>query len=297
MQIPNCPEEQARASFSPSAWSQGEIYLANGAVVPGAVQYTDRGVELTAGVRRSARRSYQVMLTCGATGVCHCDCTCPFETRGGCAHCAAVVQLWCRRPDLFAGVGSAGASVPPPTRDMLAAASNEPPATVTATAPHAALWVAGDGTIGIDLEQAGARASLLHDTLGDYLTPVPDQHCITLSPLGFASALQQGVTVAQVFMTLAEVTAGAIPSAVTRQLNHWAAATDNLHLYDSLSVIEFADDFILPELLRVSGLRHYLVHIFSPRVIAVQPQQVPALVADLEARGYMPRVEPIAHER
>ncbi len=248
-------------------------------------------------MRRSARRSYQVTLTCDATGACRCHCTCPFETRGGCVHCAAVVQLWCRRPDLFAGARSTRASVPPRSTDVLAAVTTETPTTETTPALRAALWVAGDGTICVDLEQAGARTGWLHDTLGDYLTPVPGQQCTTLSALGFANALQQGVTIAQILMTLTEVTAGAVPAAVRQQLDRWAAATDNLHLYDSLCVIEFADEFILPELLRVSGLRHYLVHIFSPRVIAVQPQQVPALVADLEARGYMPRVEPVAHER
>jgi hypothetical protein len=208
-----------------------------------------------------------------------------------------VVQLWCRRPDLFAGAGSTVSSVLPRPAQALAGESTASPATATTPAPRAALWVAGDGTVCIDLVQAGARARWLHDMLGDYLTPVPDQHYVTLSVFGFANALQQGLTVTQVLMTLTDVTADAVPSTVVQQLDRWAAATDNLHLYDSLCIIEFADDFILTELLRVSGLRHYLVHIFSPRVIAVQPQQVSALVADLEARGYMPRVEPVAHER
>ncbi len=296
-QLPDCQEEKARAGFSPSAWSRGEIYLANGAVVPGVMHHIDRGVQVTAEVRRSARRSYQITLTCDAAGACRCHCTCPFETQGDCAHCAAVVQLWCRRPDLFAGAGSTVARVPPRPAQALAGESTESPAIATTPAPRAALWVAGDGTVCIDLVQAGARARWLHDMLGDYLTPVPDQHYVTLSVFGFANALQQGLTVTQVLMTLTDVTADAVPSTVVQQLDRWAAATDNLHLYDSLCIIEFADDFILTELLRVSGLRHYLVHIFSPRVIAVQPQQVSALVADLEARGYMPRVEPVAHER
>lgn len=297
MRMPDCNEEQARAAFSPSAWSQGETYLASGAVAPGAVRNTDRGVELTAEVRRSVRRTYHVTLMCDDTGTCRGVCNCPFETRGGCAHCAAVVQLWCRRPDLFAGAAPAAVVVPPPSTDVQMAMATEAPPHDTTLARRTALWLASDGTIGIDLQQIGPRARVLHDTLGDYLTPVAGQGYGTLSALGFANALQQGVTAAQVLMALTEVAGGTVPPAVMQQVNRWAAATDNLHLYDRLSVVEFADDFILPELLRVSGLRHYLVHIFSPRVIAVQPHQVPALVADLEARGYMPRVEPITHER
>lgn len=295
MAIPSLNEERARASFSASAWHQGETYVANEAVTQRAVQHTPRGMVLTAEVRRSAYRSYRVTIVCDETGACQCDCTCPFETQGGCAHCAAVVVLWCRRPDLFAGAEPAMTVTPArPVDEQTTAATHAPETPTLATAdlspPNGAgLWVAADGTICIDLDRAGR----LRDTLGEYLLSVTGQRFVTLSALGFANALQQGMTMTQVLMALAEAADGTIPPTVRQQIDRWAAATDNVHLYDSLCVIEFADEFILQELLRVSGLRHYLLHIFSPRVIAVQPKQVNALVADLEARGYMPRVEPL----
>lgn len=300
MLIPNLNEEIARTNFSPSAWNWGENYLAHAAVTAGTVQRTPRGVELTADVRRSAHRSYRVTIVCDETGACQGDCTCPFETRGGCAHCAAVLMLWCRRPDLFSGSEPSLSS--PATRSMNQKTSQDTdtpaagPATTTAKISPAGgtgLWVAADGTICIDLDHAGLRAGRLQDTLGEYLLPVSGQPYVTLSALGFASARQHGITTGEVQTALAEASHGTMPAAVIQQIDRWTAATDNLHLYDSLCVIEFADDFILHELLRVSGLRHYLVHIFSPRVIAIQPKQVNALVADLEARGYMPRVEPV----
>lgn len=297
MILPNISEETARASFSPSAWSQGEAYLASRAVTLGTWQDTAHGFEMTAEVRRSARRSYRVTLVCDRTGTCQWGCICPFEAGGGCAHCAAVVILWCRQPELFhssesPAVVTRAAAASWPVADA-AVRPGVPAATTTvpATAPRAALWVATDGTICGDLAGAGESGSRLQAALGEHLTTASDSSYVTLSALGFANALQQGVTAAQVLAALADATAGSLPPAVAQQIDRWVAASDNLHLYDSLCIVEFADDFILQELLRVSGLRHYLIHIFSPRVIAVQPKQVAALVADLETRGYMPKVE------
>ena len=291
MMLPNVDEETVRASFSPSAWNQGEAYVAAGAVTPYPPQHTARGIEVTADVRRSSRRSYRVTIECQSNAtICRWHCTCPFEAGGGCAHCAAVIMLWCRQPDLFHGVAPPGFGGSPASIEVNAAV----PVTVTpapAVAPQT-LGVAADGTIRIDLTNAGGRGDRLRQALGEYLAQDAQDGSASLSALGLASALQQGMTASQVRGVLADAVDGPLPSEVNQQIERWVAATDNLHLYDSLCIVELADDFILQELLRTSGLRHYLVHVFSPRVIAVQPKQVDALVADLEMRGYMPRVEP-----
>ena len=76
-----------------------------------------------------------------------------------------------------------------------------------------------------------------------------------------------------------------------QRLQGWADAQDTFHLYDNLPVVEFADDFALQELLRAGGIRRYLLHIFSPRLVAIHPRHVNDLVAEMERRGLMPKVE------
>lgn len=286
MQRTGFDEDKARTHFSPAAWHRGEAYVVNGAVTPITIQRTPNGLQIVADVQRSANRSYRVTLVCAETGVCRWQCTCPFEAGGSCAHCAAVVMWWCRQSDPIDVQQVSSPAVSPRTASVTAR-----PAPEATPDDKRMLWLAADGTICVDVANTDERAMRVQDLLGDYLTPVQEHRYVTLSALGFANARQQGVGVDQILAALTAVLDGPLPAEIAAQVDRWIAATDNLHLYDSLCLLEFADDYILQELLRVSGLRHYLVHIFSPRVIAVQPKQVDALVADLESRGYMPRVE------
>lgn len=79
------------------------------------------------------------------------------------------------------------------------------------------------------------------------------------------------------------------PTAVTT-IQRWWKAYGAIRLYDELALIELSDDVLLPELLAASALRKSVLHTFSPRLIAVDPGAVDAVVADLTARGYTPRV-------
>jgi hypothetical protein len=63
-----------------------------------------------------------------------------------------------------------------------------------------------------------------------------------------------------------------------------------VRLYDDLTLIELADDYLLPELLRVTSLPAAMIHTLSPRLIAVDPQAVDRLVAELTRAGHPPGV-------
>jgi hypothetical protein len=68
-----------------------------------------------------------------------------------------------------------------------------------------------------------------------------------------------------------------------------------LHLYENIAIIEFADDYALPELMAATHLNQALLYTFSPRVIAVRPDRIDALVDELRARGYTPTLEGSNH--
>ena len=40
-----------------------------------------------------------------------------------------------------------------------------------------------------------------------------------------------------------------------------------------------------------TALREYVIHEFSPRLVAIQPDAVDDLVQEMEKRGYTPHVE------
>ncbi|MBI4769398.1 MAG: hypothetical protein HY784_03020 [Chloroflexi bacterium] len=76
---------------------------------------------------------------------------------------------------------------------------------------------------------------------------------------------------------------------LAKHLERWWENFGRLHLYHDLALIEFSDDFALPELLAGTALSRHLLYRFSPRLIAVRPDSIEELFADLEARGHTPR--------
>jgi hypothetical protein len=83
---------------------------------------------------------------------------------------------------------------------------------------------------------------------------------------------------------------GRLPRVVRATLDRWWQGYGALRLYDDLTVIELGEDILLPELLATTSLPAALLHTFSPRVVAIDPSLADALVAELTARGYAPRV-------
>ena len=68
-----------------------------------------------------------------------------------------------------------------------------------------------------------------------------------------------------------------------------------LQIYEDMTLIEFADDFCLPELLAGTRLSQILVTTFSPRLIAVRTEAAADFVAELQAKGYTPHHEGVQH--
>jgi hypothetical protein len=82
-----------------------------------------------------------------------------------------------------------------------------------------------------------------------------------------------------------------IPDTWQDMLRAWSQNYGKLHVYEDLTLIELADDYVLQELLATTALQDYLVYQFSPRLVAIQPDAVDILVQEMEQRGYTPRVE------
>lgn len=101
---------------------------------------------------------------------------------------------------------------------------------------------------------------------------------------------EEGITGPELVRALADRSEAALPEAARSILERWWAGYGTLRLYDDLSLIELADDYLLPELLATTSLRSSLIHAFSPRLIAVDTRAVDGLVAELTRLGHGPRV-------
>ena len=76
-----------------------------------------------------------------------------------------------------------------------------------------------------------------------------------------------------------------------RKLRAWGRNYGQLHVYENLTLLELADDYVLQELLVSTSLHEYLVYQFSPHLVAVRDDAVDQLVQEMERRGYTPRVK------
>ena len=83
---------------------------------------------------------------------------------------------------------------------------------------------------------------------------------------------------------------GAVPDEVLARLNSWCTGYGTTRLYDDLALVEVAEDALLPEVLAATSLRAHVLQAFTPRLVAVAPQAVDAVVAELTRLGYAPRV-------
>ena len=74
-------------------------------------------------------------------------------------------------------------------------------------------------------------------------------------------------------------------------MHHTIQNYGQLHLYEDLTLVELADDYVLQELLVSTSLHENLIYTFSPRLVAIHSHAVESLVQEMEKRGYTPRVE------
>ena len=82
-----------------------------------------------------------------------------------------------------------------------------------------------------------------------------------------------------------------IPETWRQRMATWSQNYGKLHVYDDITLIELADDYALQELLSNTSLQEHVIYEFSPRLVAIRPENVDTLIQEMEKRGYTPHVE------
>lgn len=149
------------------------------------------------------------------------------------------------------------------------------------------------GTMPSILVPAGSADTSVHvilAALGELVSISPAGLHYRITADRVRSQFDAGLGLDDLVQGLARYTNGSLPASLLAPLERWWAGYGTIRLYDDITLIELADDLLLPELLATSRLESALIHTLSPRLIAVDPAQVESLVAELTRLGHTPRV-------
>jgi hypothetical protein len=134
----------------------------------------------------------------------------------------------------------------------------------------------------------------LHDLLhaiGQLEESTPERFVYRITADGVLLALEHGQTIERLLARIGEWCDAEIPETWHQKMAVWSENYGKLHVYDDITLIELADDYALQELLSNTALQDHVIYQFSPRVVAIRPQAVDALIQEMEKRGYTPHVE------
>jgi hypothetical protein len=111
-----------------------------------------------------------------------------------------------------------------------------------------------------------------------------------LTPASIERALAAGIGLDEVLRVFGGLHAP-MPAAAQALYRAVADHFGRVRLYDSLTVLELADDYALRELLANTSLGSHLIYQISPRAVIIRQGAVDTLVQEMIARGYTPAVK------
>ena len=108
---------------------------------------------------------------------------------------------------------------------------------------------------------------------------------------GLGKAFDDGWTLEQIVSRLEKGLGEPLPAGLLARMQPMWERFGRLQLYDDMTLIEFSDDFCLPELLAATSLSQILLTTFTPRLVAVRTDKAAEYLAELQDRGYTPRMQ------
>lgn len=153
--------------------------------------------------------------------------------------------------------------------------------------------VGGGASSGLRLQPLAADRQVLGllSLLGEVHSGPHGELDYQITVAGAARAFEAGWDAERILAALEKAAGAPPPAGLAQPLRQWWAHFGDVHLYHDLALIELADDYALAELLANTSLAQYLLYRFSPRLIALRPEGVETLRAELVSKGYTPKME------
>ncbi len=111
-----------------------------------------------------------------------------------------------------------------------------------------------------------------------------------LTPASIERAIAAGITLDEVGRQFEQIGAP-MPAAARELYTSIAERFGRVRLYESLTLLQLADDYALRELLSSTSLGQHVIYQISPRAVVVKAEAVDRLVNELIAKGYTPGVK------
>jgi hypothetical protein len=113
---------------------------------------------------------------------------------------------------------------------------------------------------------------------------------------GIGRAFEAGWTLERLQEVLGKAATAPLPPGLLDLFQRCWDRYGRLHIYDNMALIQFGDDYCLPELLTGTHLGQHMLYQFNPRLIAVRPGSVQEILKELRAKGYTPRTVEGVHD-
>lgn len=155
---------------------------------------------------------------------------------------------------------------------------------------RASLAVSRDLTVAVAAGSADTEIHRLLAGAGELIDASPEGRRYRLTLERTRELFDAGTTGPELIRALSERAGGDLPAEARATLERWWTSYGEVRMYDDLTLIELADDYLLPELLATTSLRSSLIHTLSPRLIAVESRAAEQLIAEMVRIGHMPRV-------
>jgi hypothetical protein len=112
----------------------------------------------------------------------------------------------------------------------------------------------------------------------------------TFTPASIERALQNGVSMDDIGAQFKQMKVN-LPRHISDQFKLIARRFGRIRVYQSLTVLELADDFAARELAASTSLMQKVIYQLSPRAFVLPDDAVDALIEEMQAKGYTPRVK------
>jgi hypothetical protein len=112
----------------------------------------------------------------------------------------------------------------------------------------------------------------------------------TFTPASIERALTHGVTMDDVMARFKEMGVP-LPKHIADEFKSIAKRFGRIRVYEALTVLELVDDYAAKELAASTSLMRHVVYRISPRAFVVHDEAVDGLIAEMQAKGYTPRVK------
>jgi len=165
------------------------------------------------------------------------------------------------------------------------------PQTVAAKGDMRPLTVGDDLTISVQLGRVDAE---VHDFLGqfsDLIDAEPDMFRYHVTPQRLNQAFESGIELKRIVSFLERVSGAVLPDGARAKLESYWRTYGAVRLYRHPTIIEFADDYALQELLNTTSLAEHMICQLSPRVVVIKSEAADLLRGEMIKKGYTPRTK------